>query len=112
MQTSFIILRALIPLTFTLMGCRAAPASVASAVAPISTVPFASDDPNGMLWGPDTPGIPEPVRGSLGAPLLGPQNVLLDKQNSDFLAPPSTDAGTVYVLVHNDIFSQLSTNDQ
>jgi len=71
----------------------AAPAS--SAPAPSETVPLASDDPNEALWTADTTIIPEAIRGSLGATVIGPQNVQIDRQNADLLAPPSTDAGNV-----------------
>ncbi|PSR82008.1 hypothetical protein PHLCEN_2v6183 [Hermanssonia centrifuga] len=70
-------------------------ASTATAAAPISTVPYASDNANGIMWSPTTDGSPQPIRGSLGATILGPQNVPLDQQNPDLLAPPTTDAGTV-----------------
>jgi oxalate decarboxylase len=40
-------------------------------------------------------GAPEPIRGSDGATILGPQNVPLAQQNRDLLAPPSTDANNV-----------------
>ena len=36
---------------------------------------------------------PEPVRGNLGAPILGPRNVPLERENPDLLASPYTDAG-------------------
>ncbi|KAJ3558353.1 hypothetical protein NM688_g982 [Phlebia brevispora] len=72
-----------------------APSSSSSAVLPLSTVSFASTNPNGLLWS-DTSNIdPEPIRGSLGTTVIGPQNVPLDLENADFLAPPTTDAGTV-----------------
>ena len=71
------------------------PSSVASAELPITTVPFAKEDPNGILWTQDNKNMPEAIRGSLGADVIGPQNVPIDLQNADFLAPPSTDAGTV-----------------
>ena len=45
----------------------------------------------------DNDRVQEGVRGGLGASVLGPQNVVIDLQNADLLAPPSTDAGTVYV---------------
>ncbi|KAI0032853.1 oxalate oxidase [Vararia minispora EC-137] len=38
---------------------------------------------------------PEPMRGTLGANILGPQNVPLEHQNPDLLAPPTTDEGIV-----------------
>ncbi|MDX6471479.1 MAG: oxalate decarboxylase, partial [Gaiellaceae bacterium] len=37
-------------------------------------------------------GAPQPIRGSDGAPILGPRNEPLEQQNPDLLAPPSTDA--------------------
>lgn len=69
--------------------------STASAPPPSSTVPLASDDPNAIAWNVTTDIIPEPIRGSLGATLLGPQNVQIDRQNPDLLAPPTTDAGSM-----------------
>jgi hypothetical protein len=75
-----------------------APSSVISAPAATNTVPYASDDPNGVLWMPeDQTAQPAPIRGSLGTTDIGPQNVELDRQNPDLLAPPTTDHGTVYV---------------
>jgi oxalate decarboxylase len=38
---------------------------------------------------------PEPVRGDDGAPVLGPRNVPVERENPDVLAPPPTDSGTV-----------------
>ncbi|KAL0066821.1 hypothetical protein AAF712_006224 [Marasmius tenuissimus] len=74
----------------------AAPATASSAAEPTATVPFASTDPNLPLWGPESdPSIPKPMRGRLGAPILGPDNKALDLQNADLLAPPTTDHGTV-----------------
>jgi hypothetical protein len=66
-----------------------------SAAAASETVPYASDDPNYVLWNSSYSGTPQPIRGSLGATILGPQDNSLDKQNPDLLAPPSTDAGSV-----------------
>ena len=40
-------------------------------------------------------GGPLPVRGDLGAPILGPRNLSLEMQNPDLLASPSTDSGTI-----------------
>lgn len=76
----------------------AAPAgsSVASAPAANPTFPYAQEIPNHVLWSPSADIDPQPVRGGLGAsPVLGPQNVPVDLQNPDLLAPPSTDAGSV-----------------
>jgi oxalate decarboxylase len=39
--------------------------------------------------------IPEPVRDGLGATILGPRNVELERQNPNLLASPDTDAGTI-----------------
>ena len=61
------------------------------------TVSPASDDPNYVAWAPGYTGTPEPTRGPLGSNVIGPQNVALDLQNPDILAPPTTDHGSVYV---------------
>ncbi|THH00073.1 hypothetical protein EW026_g2385 [Hermanssonia centrifuga] len=71
------------------------PSSAASAASASPTVAFASDNSNPLLWTADSDIIPEAIRGTLGATVIGPQNVAVDLQNADFLAPPSTDAGTV-----------------
>jgi hypothetical protein len=63
------------------------------------TVALASDNPNDILWTEDSNIIPQPVRGSLGYTMLGPMNVPIDRQNADFLAPPTTDSGTMYVVL-------------
>lgn len=44
--------------------------------------------------GPDD-GVPQPIRGDLGASILGPRNVSLERENPDLLASPYTDAGTI-----------------
>ncbi|KAH8100131.1 oxalate decarboxylase [Cristinia sonorae] len=86
---------------------RAPPSSTASAPAVSETVAPASDDPNGILWGPNIAETPQAIRGSLGASVLGPQDVAIVKQNADLLAPPTTDAGSVsnakwpFSLSHN-----------
>ncbi|KAH7887032.1 putative oxalate decarboxylase/oxidase [Phlebopus sp. FC_14] len=72
------------------------PSAVSSAPAATPTVPYASDDPNYPLWTADSVDItPEPIRNELGATILGPQNTALELQNSDALAPPTTDSGDV-----------------
>lgn len=38
---------------------------------------------------------PQPVRGSKGAPFLHESNVAIDKQNVDYLSPPTTDGGVI-----------------
>ncbi|KAG6908131.1 hypothetical protein DXG01_005959 [Tephrocybe rancida] len=65
--------------------------STVSAAEPSATVPFISLDPNEPLWNANTPGDPQPIRGSLGATLMGPTDTELVKQNPDLLAPPTTD---------------------
>ncbi|TFK79856.1 oxalate decarboxylase [Polyporus arcularius HHB13444] len=62
---------------------------------PSPTVPYASDDPNYWLWNETTTTDPQPERGTLGASILGPQDIAIDKQNPDILAPPTTDSGTI-----------------
>ena len=76
-------------------GTEGSPTTTIAEASPSPTVPYASDDPNYWLWNETIPGDPEPVRGKLGASILGPQNVPLDRQNPDLLAPPTTDNGNV-----------------
>jgi oxalate decarboxylase len=40
-------------------------------------------------------GVTEPVRDGSGAPILGPRNVAVERENPDLLASPFTDAGTL-----------------
>lgn len=40
-------------------------------------------------------GVPQPIRDGLGASILGPQNVPVERENPNLLASPSTDAGTL-----------------
>ncbi|KAM5535983.1 hypothetical protein V8D89_010423 [Ganoderma adspersum] len=71
-------------------------ASGTSSALPASeTVPYASDDPNGVLWSEDSTTNPQAIREGLGATIMGPQNVPIALQNPDLLAPPSTDAGSI-----------------
>lgn len=75
--------------------------STASSAASSSSVfyppgPWIDLDPNEPLWGPDSPvESAVPIRGSLGASILGPDNPAMDLQNADLLATPSTDHGSV-----------------
>ncbi|KAI0784498.1 RmlC-like cupin domain-containing protein [Abortiporus biennis] len=86
-----------------------APPSTSTSAAPAAseTVPYASDDPNGIMWGPDYDGTPEAIRGTYGATVLGPQDIDIVKENPDLLAPPTTDSGSVsnakwpFSLSHN-----------
>ncbi|KAG5339786.1 hypothetical protein C0989_003586 [Termitomyces sp. Mn162] len=85
--TSFVIVCFLIQATST------APA-IQPHLAPLDNGP-GDPDPNAQLWDPVSPVIPEPTRGKLGANILGPQNLDLEQQNADLLAPPTTDHGQV-----------------
>ena len=40
-------------------------------------------------------GDPQPIRGELGASILGPRNLPLERENPDLLASPATDSGTI-----------------
>jgi len=72
------------------------PASSTESFPPESaTVAPASSFPNFPTWSQDTTEIPEAVNDGLGASIMGPENVALDQQNPDFLAPPTTDAGSI-----------------
>lgn len=63
--------------------------STVSAPPPASTLPTISLNPNGLI------NQPQPIRGKLGAPLLGPTDPEIVMQNLDFVAPPTTDHGSV-----------------
>ncbi|KAI9434386.1 oxalate decarboxylase [Lactarius indigo] len=60
-----------------------------------ATVVPASDDPNSPIFPPDSDVSAQPIRGGLGGAILGPQNLPLQQQNPDLLAPPTTDHGSV-----------------
>ncbi|KAJ7778142.1 putative oxalate decarboxylase/oxidase [Mycena metata] len=72
-----------------------------------AAAPTGTSDPNPQLWNSNSKITPEPIRSSLGAPILGPKNKQLELQNADTLAPPTTDSGQVpnmkwsYSLSHN-----------
>jgi oxalate decarboxylase len=54
---------------------------------------------------------PEPIRGLEGAPILGPRNEPLERENPNMLVPPPTDAGSVanlkfsFAAAHNRLLS-------
>jgi oxalate decarboxylase len=50
---------------------------------------------------PATNGLPQPIRGDEGAPILGPRNRPLQLENPDLLAPPETDSGSVANLKYS-----------
>jgi hypothetical protein len=58
-------------------------------------IPYTDSNPNEELWHAGSKIVPQPQRGSLGASILGPQNIPLELQNADLLAPPTTDHGSV-----------------
>ncbi|CAE6421983.1 unnamed protein product [Rhizoctonia solani] len=76
---------------------------------PSPTVPYASNELNESFLSKFRDEVPEPIRGSKGANILGPQNVEIDRQNPDLLAPPTTDSGSVsnvkwpFSLSHNRV---------
>src|SRR3954447_6588876 len=49
------------------------------------------------MWptGEQRNGVPEPVGDGVGARILGPRNVPVERENPSLLASPSTDAGTI-----------------
>ncbi|KAF8712316.1 Oxalate Decarboxylase, partial [Rhizoctonia solani] len=85
------------------------PSSTTDSSHPSPTVPYASGDLNESYLDKFQNELPQPVRGSKGAKILGPQNIPLDRQNPDFLASPSTDNGAVsnvkwpFSLSHNRV---------
>lgn len=95
--------------TSTVDGNVTSGTTSSTAATPSFTVPLASDDPNDIEWNVTTTDNVQPIRGSLGATILGPQNLPIDQQNPDILAPPTTDAGSVpnikwpFSLSHNRI---------
>jgi len=93
--------------TTTASSQASSASSTSSAAAATPTVPYASDDMNYSFWSKFADTTPEPVRGTTGGSILGPQNVALERQGPDFLAPPTTDSGSVenvkwpFALSHN-----------
>lgn len=62
--------------------------------------------------GPNTADVePQPIKGDMGATILGPRNEPLERQNRDLLAPPLTNHGSVpnlkfsYAAAHNRILT-------
>ncbi|PBL04110.1 oxalate decarboxylase [Armillaria gallica] len=101
-----VVLTLLAPLVDAAPGKRATSSSTVSqsiiasstdtALSSTATVPFASLDPNLPLWNETSdPSVVSAERGKLGASVLGPDNLPIDLQNPDFLAPPTTDSGSI-----------------
>ncbi|CCO33481.1 hypothetical protein BN14_07559 [Rhizoctonia solani AG-1 IB] len=95
--------------TATAESSHASSSTASTAAIPSPTVAYASDDPNGSYWSQYQSGTPEPIIGSAGANILGPQNIPLERESPDFMAPPTTDAGSVenvkwsFSLSHNRV---------
>ncbi|KAG8739827.1 hypothetical protein FRC10_005088 [Ceratobasidium sp. 414] len=91
------------------LSASSAPSPTTDSPLPTPTVPYASDDLNESFLDKFQIENPEPIRGTTGTNILGPQNVPLDRQNPDILAPPSTDSGSVenvkwpFSLSHNRV---------
>ncbi|EJF64733.1 oxalate decarboxylase [Dichomitus squalens] len=79
----------------TANSASALASGTSSALPASETVAFASDDPNDILWSQNSTTNPQPIRESLGAKILGPQNIPVALQNPDLLAPPTTDSGNI-----------------
>ncbi|KAK0431426.1 oxalate decarboxylase [Armillaria borealis] len=86
----------------------AVPTSTDTSFEETTTAGFISTDPNNVLWNDTSdPSVVTPQRGTLGAPILGPDNIPLDLQNPDLFAPPTTDSGLLpnakwpFALSHN-----------
>lgn len=64
-------------------------------------------DPAAMVAAMSADDPPDPIRDTLGASLDGPQNIPLQFENPDLIAPPTTDSGSVgnakwpFALSHN-----------
>ncbi|KIJ42645.1 hypothetical protein M422DRAFT_60349 [Sphaerobolus stellatus SS14] len=79
--------------TITLVPTSIAHTGTSSAPATTFTAGLTSDDPNDSFLDEFQDGTPEGIRGTLGASILGPQNIPIEREGPDLLAPPSTDSG-------------------
>ena len=86
-----------VPVVATADAKTTKPVSSSSAPASAPTVPSIDLNPNAPAWDPDTqdPANAQPIRGDLGAPLMGPTDKWTAVQNPDLIAAPSTDHGSV-----------------
>ncbi|KAG6861387.1 hypothetical protein C0995_000793 [Termitomyces sp. Mi166 len=94
---------------FLAQATSAAPA-IQPHLTPLDNGP-GNPDPNAQLWDTASPVVPEPIRGKLGANILGPQNLDLERQNADLLAPPTTDHGQVENLKWPFSLSHIRLSD-
>ncbi|KAH8112405.1 oxalate decarboxylase [Phellopilus nigrolimitatus] len=82
---------------------------VLSAIPEVQTVAPASDKANAPMWAQNSNSTPEAINGQLGGTIISADDTLLDEQNPDLVAPPSTDSGSVgnakwsFSLSHNRI---------
>ncbi|CAE6434533.1 unnamed protein product [Rhizoctonia solani] len=96
-------------ITASSMSTNPGPSPTTDSPYPSPTVPYASEELNEPYLDKFQEGLPEPIHGSKGAKILGPQNVALDRENPDFLLPPTTDSGSVsnvkwpFGLSHNRV---------
>lgn len=78
--------------TATVAGAPSAPLS---AVPEWETVEPIGSFANAPVWDQGADVDPEGINGELGASIIAPENVPLDQMNPDFIAPPTTDSGSV-----------------
>lgn len=71
--------------------------STSTAPSEAQTVPPASDDPNYPEWSQDTNATVEAEHGTLGATILTNEDIEIEQQNPDSVAPPTTDNGILSV---------------
>ncbi|KZV76410.1 oxalate decarboxylase [Peniophora sp. CONT] len=100
-------------LAFFVVLAASAPAPSSTEAAPpayATDAPISLDLNRPAYVGPANAGLdtgPQPIRGGLGADIIGQNNVGLAMQNADTLAPPTTDEGNVgnpkwpFSLSHN-----------
>ncbi|KAF8745713.1 Oxalate Decarboxylase, partial [Rhizoctonia solani] len=95
--------------TTIFLSKSAGPSPTTNSLYPSPTVPYTLEDLNKSYLDKFQNKLPEPICGLRGANVLGPQNVELNCQNPDILAPPTTDSGLVknvkwpFSLSHNHI---------
>lgn len=94
MLSSIVVSQSALPTASTAVSSSALQSSaVLSAVPEFETVAPASDALNTPGWSQDTDEIVEAINGQLGATVIAPDDMQIDQQNPDSLAPPSTDSG-------------------
>lgn len=61
----------------------------------VSGVAPATNERKRIVAQPAEASVPEPIRGGLGAAIMGPRNEPLERENPNLLASPYTDSGTI-----------------